>query len=83
MVDGPNTCFPPRAPPEAGLAADQIMGAANPVRSGVLGYRNSGPLGKVQLENMVFYILAKLPKSIFLHCGMADSVGAPSIRSKF
>ncbi len=30
MVDGPNTCFPPRAPPEAGRAEDQIMGAANP-----------------------------------------------------
>jgi hypothetical protein len=29
MVDGPNNCFPPRAPPEAGLAADHIMGAAN------------------------------------------------------
>ncbi len=66
MVDYPSNYFPPRAPLKAGLAADQIMGAANPVRRGVRGYRNSGPSGQVQIENMVRYLLAKMPISILL-----------------
>jgi hypothetical protein len=45
MVDGPTTCFPPRAPPRAGLAEEKIMGASNPgLHPGLSKFRPSGPV---------------------------------------
>jgi hypothetical protein len=69
MVDGATTCFPPPAPPSAGLAEDQIMGASNPglyrfAVHGIRSNRNSGPPGQLQMENKVSYLLVKMPISV-------------------
>jgi hypothetical protein len=67
MVDRPTTYFPPRAPPSAGLAEDQIMGVANPgLHPGLSKFRPSGP---GIIEKRVKYLEAKLPISLSVFGG--------------
>ena len=50
--------------PRRGRGSRRIKSSVPPTPDFIRGYRNSVPPGQVQMENMVWYILAKLPISI-------------------
>jgi hypothetical protein len=58
-----------RREPRRRRGSQRIKSRVPPTPDFIRGYRNSGPPGHVQIENIVMYLLAKMPINIFFSLG--------------